>query len=155
MNCTEARELLLEAELAELGGEGESELARHVRDCAQCRAMAREIVAQERALAQALATVRPAVSTQAAVARAADAAGARVVPLRPRWKRRWAALVPAALAATVAGILLTSNGTSPADVSWGGEAPVTAAVPVVDAADSKTFVVFNTDNPDIVVVWFY
>jgi anti-sigma factor RsiW len=152
MNCTEARDLLLEADLAELRGEGESEVARHVRECSRCRAMAQEIVAQERALAQSLAGVRSRVSADAA---AAEVAAAEVLPLQPRWKRRWAAVVPAALAATIAGILLTSNGTSPTVVPSTTEVAAVAAVPVVDAASSETFVVFNTDNPDIVVVWLY
>jgi predicted anti-sigma-YlaC factor YlaD len=151
MNCTEARDLLLEVELAELRGEGESEVARHVRECARCRAMAREIVKQEGALAHVLAEVRPQVSADTAAAEAA----AKALLLRPRWKRRWAALVPAALAATLAGILLTSNGTPPAVVPSTTETTAVAAVPVVDAASSETFVVFNTDNPDIVVVWLY
>jgi anti-sigma factor RsiW len=151
MNCTEARELLLEAELAELRGEGESEVARHIRECARCQAMAQEIVEQERSLAQALAGVRPQVSADAA---AAEAVAAKVLPLRPRWKRRWA-VIPAALAATLAGILLTSNGTPPADVTSTTDVAAVAAVPVVDATSSETFVVFNTDNPDIVVVWLY
>jgi predicted anti-sigma-YlaC factor YlaD len=152
MNCTEARGLLLEAELAELRGEGESEVARHVRECTRCRAMAQEIVEQEGALAQALAGVRPQVSADTA---AAETAAAKVLSLRPRWKRRWAAIIPAALAATVAGILLTSNGTPPAVVPSTTEDAAVAAVPVVDATSSDTYVVFNTDNPDIVVVWLY
>lgn len=152
MNCTEAHDLLLEAELAELRGEGESQVARHVRECTRCRAMAQEIVEQEVALAQALAGVRPRVSAGTA---AAEAATAKVLPLRPRWKRRWAAVVPAALAATLAGILLTSNRTPPAVVPSTTEVAAVAAVPVVDAASSETFVVFHTDNPDIVVVWLY
>jgi anti-sigma factor RsiW len=152
MNCTEARDLLLEAELAELRGEGASEVARHVRECARCRAMAQEIVEQEGALAQALAGVRPRVAADTA---AAEAVAAKVLPLRPRWKRRWAAVIPAALAATLAGILLTNNGTPPAVVPSTTEAAAVAAAPVVDATSSEIYVVFNTDNPDIVVVWLY
>jgi predicted anti-sigma-YlaC factor YlaD len=144
MNCTEARELLLEAELAELRGEGESEVARHIRECARCQAMAREIVEQESSLGQVLAGVRPEVSANIAAAEAA-----------PRLKRRWAAIIPAALAAALAGILLTSNGTPPAVVPSTTEVAAAPAVPVVDATSSETFVVFNTDNPDIVVVWLY
>lgn len=151
MNCIEARDLLLEADLAELRGEGESELARHLRECARCRAMAREIVQQEGALAEALAAVRPRVSTDTAVA---EATAARVLPLGPRRKRRWAVAIPAAAAAVLAGILLTSNGTPPTVVTPIEEAAA-PAVPVVSAASSETFVVFNTENPDIVVVWFY
>lgn len=152
MNCTEARKLLLEVELAELRGEGESEVARHIRECTRCRATAQEIVEQEGALAQVLAGVRPKVSAGTA---AAGAAAAKVPPLGPRWKRRWTAVIPAALAATIAGILLTSNGTPPTVVPSTTETAAVAAVPVVDAASSETFVVFNTDNPDIVVVWLY
>ena len=37
MNCTEAREAMLVAELAELRGETETPLATHVAGCADCR----------------------------------------------------------------------------------------------------------------------
>ena len=149
MNCTEARNLLLEAELAELHGEGESEVARHIHECARCRTMAQEIVEQEGALAEALAGVRPGVSAATA---ADEARTPEVIPL-PRWRRRWTALIPAALAATIAGILLTGSGTPPAQPA--AETAAVAAVPVVDAASSERVVVFNTDNPDIVVVWLF
>lgn len=149
MNCTEARDLLLQAELAELRGEGESEVARHVRECARCRTVAQEIGEQEGALAQALAGMRPGVSADTA---ADEARTPEVIPL-PRWRRRWAALIPAALAATLAGILLTGNGTPPAPPAT--ETAAVAPVPVVDAASSEHIVVFNTDNPDIVVVWLF
>ena len=43
--CDDMREQMLEAELAELQGSGESALARHVRVCAACRAVAGVLVA--------------------------------------------------------------------------------------------------------------
>ena len=60
-DCTSMRELMLEAELAELEGEGTSALARHVRRCASCRKVARSLAADTDALALLVATTpRPA-----------------------------------------------------------------------------------------------
>jgi hypothetical protein len=53
MTCDHALELLLEADLGELDGAGESPLARHVRDCAKCRAVAAQLAMDTRALAVA------------------------------------------------------------------------------------------------------
>lgn len=62
-DCTSMRELMLEAELAELVGDGTSALARHVRRCAACRAVARSLAADTDALALLVATApRPAPS---------------------------------------------------------------------------------------------
>lgn len=62
-DCTSMRDRMLEAELAELAGEGTSALARHVRKCAACRAVARSLAADTDALALLVATTpRPAPS---------------------------------------------------------------------------------------------
>ncbi len=153
MNCTAARERLLEADAADLRGETDSELSRHLRDCGRCRTAAQAILEQERALARALAAVHPKSTADRAIE--AARAGPDVIPLGPRWKHRWAALVPAAAAAALAGILLSGNGTPPVAPPPSAESAAVAAVPVVDAASSDRVVVFNTENPDIVVVWLY
>ena len=53
MMCDHALEMLLEADLDELAGNGGSPLAAHVRECAKCRAVATRIAVDTRALARA------------------------------------------------------------------------------------------------------
>jgi hypothetical protein len=55
-DCTTMRELMLEAEITELRGEGSSALARHVRACAACRLTGRALIADTEALAVLVAT---------------------------------------------------------------------------------------------------
>jgi hypothetical protein len=49
---------LLEADLDVLEGTGDSDVAHHVRDCARCQAIARQIVGDTRSLAVAVADTR-------------------------------------------------------------------------------------------------
>jgi hypothetical protein len=49
---------ILEADLDVLDAAGDSDLARHVRDCARCRAVARQIIGDTRSLGAAVAQVR-------------------------------------------------------------------------------------------------
>ena len=155
MNCTEARDRLLEADLAELDGEVETDLSRHLQGCAGCRTVAERLAAQERTLAAALDAVQPRVGVEEALARAEAESASRgrvlTFPLRKAW-----GLVPLAAAAAVAGVLVTHNGGQlpgePIDVAaLVQEAPV----PTVEASTGQNVAVFNTENPDIVVVWIF
>ncbi len=154
MNCTEARDRLLEADLAELNGEVGTDLSRHLRDCAGCRALAERLAAQERSLAAALDAVRPRMGVEEALARAEAESASRgrvlTFPLRKAW-----GLLPLAAAAAVAGVLVTSNGGQlpgePIDVAALRE----ASVPTVEEATGRNVAVFETENPDIVVVWIF
>ena len=49
---------ILEADLDVLDGAGDSDLARHVRDCAHCHAVARQIIGDTRSLGDAVAQAR-------------------------------------------------------------------------------------------------
>jgi len=61
MNCTEARSVMLECELAELSPQGTGRLARHIGQCGDCRARADAIVARTGTLRTAIvARGRPA-----------------------------------------------------------------------------------------------
>ena len=53
MTCEMMRERLLEAELDELAGQGNSPVAAHVRECARCRAVAEQLLGDTRQLAEA------------------------------------------------------------------------------------------------------
>jgi hypothetical protein len=94
MSCNKIREAMLEAELDELRGIGENDVAMHIRECAECRAAAEILVQGFENLSQSLATLRPRVPD------------ASVVPMRrkPR-KLAWLPL-PLAAAAVLALLMI-------------------------------------------------
>jgi predicted anti-sigma-YlaC factor YlaD len=155
MNCTDARDLLLEADLMELSGEVDTDLSRHIRACAGCRAAAELIAAEQQTLARALSGAAPRTGVEEAVRRAGSEAHTRdrVLPFRPR---RWWAFAPLAAAAALVAILFTQNGGQlpgePIDLAAGRDA---VPVPTVEASSSQNVAVFDTENPDIVVVWIF
>ena len=149
MDCAAARALLLEADPAELRGEGESPLAAHLRACADCRSRAETILAGEAELDAALRTL------------ARPSAEPRVIPLRPR--QRWggrtvpAAATFAALAAAVAGLMLVRPHAPP---PRGATAEQIAqlmypAPPVARAEAGQSVAVLKTSDPGVTVVWVY
>jgi len=144
MTCMEARAALLEADLEELRGTADTPLALHLRDCADCRAAAERVLRVEGALGWRLAALAP----RRGIARA---------PATPRRRRPWRWAVPLAAAAGVGALLLVVTRPPeprpvegrPADV-----AQETGGVSV-RAPAGRNVAVFQTDNPDIVVIWFY
>jgi hypothetical protein len=58
VNCSEALDLLLEADLPELEGKGDSELAGHVQACLRCRAVADRVLVEQRRLGELMVAVR-------------------------------------------------------------------------------------------------
>jgi hypothetical protein len=149
MNCTEARERILEADLAELRETGDSALSKHIRLCAPCRTMAGRILRDELALARVLSEVPPRVEVERALLDKRRAAMLR--------RRRWTRLVPALAAAGLAGVLLTQAPILP--IGGGPPASLPAEVlpvtPSVDPPSDRSVVVFETDNPNIVIIWLY
>jgi anti-sigma factor RsiW len=138
MTCIEWREMLLEADRAELEGSADTVLARHIAECAECRRLATHILASERDLARALDGF-------------ARAESLRRPPARSRRTR--AVLVAtaslAAAAALAAILVLRPPRTAPLQLT------VTPAIPpIVETGSDRDFAVITTDNPDIVVVWF-
>jgi hypothetical protein len=59
MRCADARERMLEADRNDLAGATDSDLSRHLRGCAGCRAAADRILEVERELGRALAAAAP------------------------------------------------------------------------------------------------
>src|SRR5689334_14975812 len=94
MDCTTARDLMLEAEPAELEGRGTSELVVHLAACTRCRAAARVILDGEGKLVRALAGVMPHRNSQEAVH-----AAARRRTSHRRWMQRSVSLAAAAVVA--------------------------------------------------------
>jgi anti-sigma factor RsiW len=150
VNCAEARDALLTADLPELGADGTGDLAAHLRGCAPCATLARRIVAAERGLDATLHRLTP--DGAAAAARAALAA--RRVPPR-RVGRVWAGALAAA--ATVAAVLLLGNGepTPPSAEARPTSLSHESRESVVSAPPGMSVAVFATDNPRITVYWFF
>jgi hypothetical protein len=142
ITCEAARELLLDAEPAELRGEGEGALAAHLRECAACRQRAAFLLAETQRLQSTLQAIRPPLH---AVERGSGGEA-----------HRWRLLVPLALAAGLGALLLARRheGSAP------GAAPLQVAAAAPGALDvqvpaGQTVAVFQTANPNIVVIWSY
>lgn len=146
MDCAAARELLLEADPAELSGDGDSPLAAHLRDCAACRARADAILAGQAGLDAALRTL------------ASPSPGPKVIPLRPRRAMRFAPAAASlvALAATVAAVMLARPHPAPRGASADDIARMLfRAPPVARAAAGQSVAVLQTSDPGVTVVWIY
>ena len=147
MDCAAARALLLEADPAELRGEGDSPLAAHLRACAFCREDADAILAGEAELDAALRAL------------ATPSADPKVIPLQPRRGMRIGPALGslAALAAAVAAVMLARPHAAP---PRGATAEQIArlmfpAPPVARAADGRSVAVLKTSDPGVTVVWVY
>jgi hypothetical protein len=147
MNCETARHRLLEADLAELRGDGE--LAHHLHTCSACQDRARRILDQTAALRVTLERATP--HTDAAQA----ARRGRITTSAPL--RRWAVAVPLALAAGLT-VLLIGRRREPAAPASSSPPPtvLATATPLdVQVPPGRTVTVFQTDNPNIVVIWSF
>ena len=145
MNCRTARSLLLTAEPADLEGRGDTDLSQHLRSCAHCRALASEIRQAMGQLDQALDV---------------EAAGVQLVrqAIRSAQRRRTRArllgrLVPLAAAAGLAGLLFVRRGPPAVPVPLG--APPAIHDVSATAPPGHSLAVLHTDDPNIVVIWFF
>lgn len=138
MTCQAIRDQLLEADLDDLRDGQDTSLARHLRMCDECALIARTIVDTEMAMGTSLDSL-------------ARGRSIKVLPVsKTRWL--WRVAVPIAVAAGLVAVLVR-----------GGSMPMTTTqatsmvdhVPIVESSGSKNFTVFNTNDPDIVVVWFF
>jgi hypothetical protein len=92
MTCDAMLNELLDAELDTLEGRGDGPVARHVRECARCRAVARHLVSETRALGAEVAVVparrRPVLNVPLLpVVGLAAAAAAALLVVRPGFRR--------------------------------------------------------------------
>lgn len=148
MNCATALDRMLEAERGELEGGGgtDSELSRHLRGCATCRAAAARILDAERALGDALAAMTPRRRAEDAMAEAAQRAG----------RRRWAwRAVPLAAAATLAALLLARREPTVSPLPPLPPAPSAAVGVEVQGPLGRSVAVFQTNDRAVVVIWFF
>ncbi|HEY6158403.1 MAG TPA: hypothetical protein VIV88_13170 [Gemmatimonadales bacterium] len=145
MRCADARERMLEADRNDLAGATDSDLSRHLRGCAGCRAAADRILEVERELGRALAAAAPRRAANDAVLTATRRG------VRRRWIWRSA---PLAAAALLAAVLLGRH--RPVERSWPStQRPFAPADIAVEAPLGGSAAVFRTDNPDVVIIWFF
>ena len=92
MTCSTVLDQILEADLDVLDGTGDSDVARHVRACARCQAIARQIVGDTRSLAvrvdDARTTIRLVTRRNRAFVVAAGLAAVLSVVVVREWQRR-------------------------------------------------------------------
>jgi anti-sigma factor RsiW len=146
VNCRAALDQLLEADSAVLAGLGETELADHVRACPRCAAAAAAMLRTQASLQASLDAVRPRVPVEMALGRAQWR--------RPSWRRRWwIAAAPVAAAAGIAAIILLSRSVPTPVPTQPPATQATAERPIVTAPAGHNVAVFQTDDPNIVIVW--
>lgn len=140
LSCAQARAALLEAELDELRGNGESELGGHLRTCTECRMRAEAILTGYMSLDAALTAMHEAQS------------GMRVLS-RGRRRRTWLWLpVPLAAAAALAWLMLRPNERALPDIDALARI-MFRAQPRVQPSTGKQAVIIERD--DMTIVWLY
>lgn len=158
-SCGEIRELLLEADPAELRGAGESSLALHLRGCARCAADAERVLDAQRRMADALADLTASASPPPVPVR----------HLRRGW-RSWAApvsrsrtrrrliLAAAPLAAAAVVVLLLQQQSGSNDLlplePVAAQVAIAADMPVVNVTTPHDVAIMKTADPNITVVWY-
>lgn len=149
IECKSALERLLEADPAEMTGEGDSELVAHLRECERCTAIATRLLEGQAELAAALGELTPHAGVEEALGRAR-------VRRRQAARRRkvWRLVAPLAAAAAVAAVLLgrLPNGRMPGQVV---SLPAPRIEPLVQVAATQNVMVYETPDKSAKVVWFY
>ena len=138
-NCTAIRELMLEAELEELRGIGESDVAEHIRGCAACASRAQAILRSYGQLDAALTTM----STQSEAA--------TVIPLQRRRRLRWIPL-PLAAAAVVALLMMPGQEETLPNMDAVARMMI-KETPVVSPAPGQQALVMEKN--EMTIVWLY
>ncbi len=176
-HCTFGRDALLRADPVELAGTLETELGRHIAGCARCREAAERLLASNRLLDDFL-DLAPALDVDALLARAAlgpvdgsgaggfgdptlqdptmteDAPGdAAQKTDRHRLRTRWHRWTVVAAAASVAALLVARSSERP--LPGAASLPVVERYPTFELPAGRDVAVFQTDNPDITVLWFF
>ncbi len=151
-----AQHALAEADPAELagrgrGGRGVTPLAEHVSECSQCRAVAERILAAQQELADALAAAHPRLDVNEAI-QLARAEARRA----PRWRVVRRTAVPLAAAAALTALWLVSM-REPSKLEPPPRVVTQPAEPLllVQAPADRNVVVFETEDPDVSVIWLY
>jgi anti-sigma factor RsiW len=145
MTCDTSQALLLTADPAELAGSRETELSRHLAQCARCRSRAAVLLAAQAELAALLAPPAGAVPAPGSLVAEAERRRARAQRIR--------VLVPLATAAGLVALLLWPRAPGPGGTVT-PRAPSRHLVSVT-APPGRSVAVLNSDTTDIVVIWFF
>jgi hypothetical protein len=145
MNCRSARKRILEADLAELDAESNTELGWHFRACAECRASAGRVLKGMVVLDNELATARR---------KTVDVA---LADLRRNHARRQHRVLPwAAAAAILAALVLTRAWDDPPPLMKPATGFATEdSQPIVENAAGADMAIFATRDPYITVIWIF
>jgi len=136
---------MLEADPTDLSGAADSELSLHLRGCARCRRAANRILEAERELWGALAAATPGRGADEAVG---------LVRRRAR-RRRWMwRAAPLAAAAVLAVALIARREPVQRSLPPASAPPIRSGL-AVEGPPGRSVAVFQADNPDIVVIWFF
>ena len=139
MNCDVAREEMLVADLHELRGEGDTDLAMHVRSCAECRRRAEIILGEYDTLRASLAGLEPRTAT------------AQVTPIRKARRYLWIPL-PLAAAAVLALLLVRGQNDELPNID-ALTRMMFQETPVVSPAAGQQAMVIEKNN--MTIVWLY
>jgi hypothetical protein len=149
--CPDMRERLLEADPAELRGEGDSMVALHIAGCAACTAAALRILTSQQQIVAALSELSARAAPVVPPASAESVRSAR----NPR-RRLLLVLPPLAAAALLVVFLLQQRTVAELPRLEPVPEPTAYAIdmPVVNATNGSDVAVMQTSNPNITVVWF-
>jgi len=152
MNCSGAREALLEADIDLLEGRGEGALVDHLRGCPRCRAVAQMIVEGERGLGEAMMELVPAPDPDELLDRVeGERDGVRNL-IRPQFRWSLSRLVPLAAAASLVALFLGRDPNLPGEPV----VPMASAPGLgLEVPEGQDVAVLATKNPDITVLWFF
>jgi hypothetical protein len=151
MRCEEARELICEADLAELKMETDSPLSEHLRECSGCRRAADVILGTESAFAAAFDALTPGKSFEESVVTAVSTA---TLSSRKR-SRVFPVLLPLAAAAVLLLLIFPL---------WNGEVEIVrdplvpaimAEAPEVRAPAEGSAMIIDSGDPDYQIIWLF
>jgi hypothetical protein len=161
--CAGVRELMLEAEPAELRGAGDSPVALHVRACGDCRALATRMLDAQDDLAVALSALTQPRPHRESMSPGSAAPGRSFGSQHPRIARpsrpfRRAAIALAPLAAAALLVLMLHQQRNGDDLPPLQPSPDALAMaadrPLVNVASGDDVAIMSTTNPNITVVWY-
>lgn len=137
MSCEQARDLMLEADLDELRGTGDSPLARHVRNCGECAGFANRILESYGKMDNGLVSIH--------------AAQLDIVPIRKRRSLGWMS-APVAAAAVIALLVIARQNDPLPNVNGVARLMFSDAPIVAPRAGQQAMVI---QKKEMTIVWLY
>ena len=155
MNCREALESILEADPGLLTAQDGHPLSVHLEGCARCRAAAETVLREQIALGNALEAAVPDPDLEAVLDLAIALPQEDPASSQKRTRvGRWWKWTPLPLAAAAAGVALLIPGEAPMPGAP-YQPPRLAEGLELEVPDGTNVAVFETNNPDITVLWFF